>query len=251
MPFTFSHPALIIPLLRQRQRYPWISATGLIAGSIAPDFEKFFRLQLSSHHSHTFNSIFYFSCPVALGLAFVFHLLVRRPLLAHLPAPLYGRLAKFTNFNWLGFVRQHPFGVMASIVVGAALHLFWDSFTHQNALMAHVVPGLDGVVWASGREMPVSEIVALLSSAGGVVVIAWAVWKMPVRFWGPAPSAAAVGRYWGIAATVAFVLLMQWVLMTHPRWLSIAISAISAAMIGILVASIYTGWRNIAHGRRL
>jgi hypothetical protein len=48
MPFTFAHTALIIPLCYIRRRYRWISATGLITGSVAPDFEKFFRLKLTA-----------------------------------------------------------------------------------------------------------------------------------------------------------------------------------------------------------
>lgn len=85
MPFTFSHPALVISLLHSRRRCLWLSATGLITGSMAPDCEKFLRLRLASGHSHTLGSVFYFSCPVALLLAFAFHLLVRKPLLTHLP----------------------------------------------------------------------------------------------------------------------------------------------------------------------
>lgn len=238
MPFTFSHPALVIPLLRQK-RYTWLSATGLITGSMAPDFEKFFRLQLSSHYSHTVNSIFYFSCPVALALSFIFHLLVRRPLLAHLPAPLHHRLARFARFDWLAYFQRHYVGVLASIIIGAASHLFWDSFTHQNALMVRMVPGLDSLVWIGGREMPVLEVIALLSSAGGGLVLMWGVWAMPVRPTGPVPTAAALSRYWGTAALVAAALLIEWVLAVRPRLLSVGITAISAGLIGILVASAY------------
>ncbi|WP_240482010.1 DUF4184 family protein [Flavobacterium psychrophilum] len=39
MPFTFSHPAIILPL-RYLPRQ-WFSLTGLIIGSLTPDFEYF------------------------------------------------------------------------------------------------------------------------------------------------------------------------------------------------------------------
>lgn len=134
MPFTFAHPALVMPLLRHRLRGSWLSATGLVAGSIAPDFEKFVRLQSASDHSHTVGSLFYFSCPVGLALALLYHGLVRRPLIRHLPTPLYYRLARWQTVNWLAVAKRHPLRVLAGIWLGAALHLLWDSFTHDNLI---------------------------------------------------------------------------------------------------------------------
>ncbi|MGI4870822.1 MAG: DUF4184 family protein [Janthinobacterium lividum] len=195
MPFTFSHPALVIPLLRCRQRWPWLSATGLIMGSLVPDFEKFFRLRLASSYSHTLASLFYFSCPVGLTLAFVFHGLVRRPLLMHLPAPLHRRLAGLAPFNWPAFVRQHPLGVLASIWLGAALHLLWDSFTHQNAFLTQYFPWLERVVALPGYHVYTYSFLALLSSVGGGLAIAWAVWRLPSQAAG-SPPAAATGAWW-------------------------------------------------------
>jgi phosphoglycerol transferase MdoB-like AlkP superfamily enzyme len=244
MPFTFSHPALIVPLLYARQRYKWLSATGLIMGSMAPDAEKFFRLKLASQHSHTIGSIFYFSCPVSIGLAFIFHVFVRRPLIAHLPSPLYRRLGKYTNFNWLNYYRQHIWGIMLSIVIGAALHLFWDSFTHYNTLIAAAVPETADMVRLGDKAMPLWQFVALVSSIVGGLIIGYYVWKMPVSLVGHIPSASAVCRYWGIVALVAASLETVWVLAVHPRLLNAGISSISATMLGVLVASICVDWRN-------
>ena len=41
MPFTFSHPAAVLPL-RLLPRH-WFSLTGLVIGSMVPDFEYFLR----------------------------------------------------------------------------------------------------------------------------------------------------------------------------------------------------------------
>ena len=240
MPFTFSHPALIVPVLRLRPRYPWLSATGLITGSIAPDFEKFFRLKLASSYSHTVPSIFYFSCPVSLALAFLFHLVVRPPLLAHLPGPLHQRLGRFRQFDWLWFFRRHHWGVVASIVLGAALHLLWDSFTHANAFMARVWPGINEPIWLGNHARPLFELLAAVSTVAGGLFIVRAVWQMPRQPVGPAPSTAALRRYWGIAGLVAGALLTEWVLAVDPRFLEGSIAAISASLVGVLAASLYT-----------
>jgi hypothetical protein len=245
MPFTFSHPALIVPFLYARKRYQWISATGLIIGSMAPDAEKFFRLKLASQHSHTVASIFYFSCPVSLGLAFLFHWLVRRPLIAHVPAVLHQRLNKYANFNWLSYCRRHPWGVLFSILLGSALHLFWDSFTHDNTVLTSAVPYADDLVWVGNKTMPLWQLVALGSSVAGGLINGLAIWKMPVYQASPVPGASAIFRYWGIVTLVAIVLDTAWVLAVHPRLLNIGISAISATMVGVLVASIYVSRWNL------
>jgi hypothetical protein len=244
MPFTFSHPALIVPLLHARRHYKWLSATGLIIGSMAPDAEKFLRLKLASQHSHTISSIFYFSCPVSLGLAFVFHMLVRRPIIEHLPAPLYRRLSKYTSFNWPNYCYQHIRGIMLSIVIGAALHLFWDSFTHYNTFVTSAVPETADIVRLGNKAMPLWQLVALINSVAGGLIIGYSVWKMPVSLAGHIPSASALYRYWGIVILVAISLETVWILAVHPRLLNIGISSISAAILGVLVASIYVSWRN-------
>ena len=56
MPFTFSHPAIILPLKKLPKKY--ISMTGLIVGSIAPDFEYFLRMK--SKYSHTMSGILWY-----------------------------------------------------------------------------------------------------------------------------------------------------------------------------------------------
>ena len=251
MPFTFSHPALIIPLLHARRQYPWLSATGLITGSVAPDFEKFFRLKLASSYSHTIVSIFYFSCPVALGLAFVFHLVVRRPLLAHLPAVLYRRLGRYASFNWLEYFRQSWVGVLLSIVVGSALHLFWDGFTHDNTLIDSLWPALATQVWVGHRALPMYQVVGLISSGAGALAIGWSVWKMPIQVAGPLPVAAAVYRYWGTAGLVAVALVIERELVAQPRTLSVIITAISAALVGVVVASVDAKRRSLIHRQPL
>lgn len=251
MPFTFSHPALIIPLLKGRQRYPWISATGLITGSIAPDFEKFLRLRLASNHSHTLASVFYFSLPVGLLLAFIFHLIVRRPLLTHLPAPLYRRLGRFISFDWLVYFRQYYGGVVLSIVVGALLHLAWDSFTHPNYFVDKFLPELSEPVWVGSEQTPAFFLVGLASSVVGLVAIAWAVWLMPAPRTRTVPSEASMWRYWGIAAIVAGALTGEWVLAVGPRLLDAGIALISSSFVGILVSSLYSMYlrRRLQPGR--
>jgi hypothetical protein len=89
MPFTFSHPALILRLTRLPKR--WVSATGLVLGSIIPDLEKFLKMNDGNTFSHTFPGMFWFDLPLAILLSFVFHRAVRDSLIDNLPAFLQAR----------------------------------------------------------------------------------------------------------------------------------------------------------------
>jgi hypothetical protein len=84
MPFTFSHPALVLPLYAAGKKY--LSLPGLVMGSIAPDFEYFLRMKKGiSYYSHTTAGLLYFNLPLSLVLLFVFHEIVRNLLILHLP----------------------------------------------------------------------------------------------------------------------------------------------------------------------
>ncbi|GAA4346032.1 hypothetical protein GCM10023185_00190 [Hymenobacter saemangeumensis] len=237
MPFTFSHPALIIPLLRVRPRYRWFSATGLVAGSVAPDFEKFFKLHLASGYSHTLASIFYFSLPVSLALAFLFHQIVRRPLLAHLPGGLRRRLGQYAGFDWPRHFRRHYKGVLLSMVLGAAGHLFWDLFTHPSVLLKTLLPMMETTVPVGSRRVSLYKVSGVVNSVLGGLAIVWATWRLPAH-----PGAESRPRawwaYWGLAALVAGALLALWAQLAVISWLSLGITAISAGMVGVVVASV-------------
>ncbi|MDF2679050.1 MAG: hypothetical protein K0R47_240 [Brevibacillus sp.] len=68
MPFTFAHPAIVLPLRESRSfHFP-----ALIIGSMAPDFEYFFRMQAYSAYSHTILGVFYMDVPLVIGLWLLF-----------------------------------------------------------------------------------------------------------------------------------------------------------------------------------
>lgn len=237
MPFTFSHPALVLPLLYARPRLRWLSTTGLVTGSIAPDFEKFARLAIVNHYSHSLASIFYFSCPVALGLAFVFHGLVREPLRAHLPAALQQRLTPYGQLAWGPYLRTHFGSVLLSIIIGAALHLFWDSFTHNRTFVTDLQPALMHWIRIGPWAGPWVLLLALISSLVGLLAQGWALWRLPRVSPEPGPRLAAMRRYWATVAGVAFVLVSAWILVARPGLVRVGLSAISATLLGLVVAS--------------
>lgn len=130
MPFTFSHPAIVLPLIKKYGKY--FSATGLIAGSIAPDFESFIKIGGQKMYSHTWIGIFWFDLPLAFALYLLFHVFIKVPLINHLPTLLENRFIKFKAVNWLLDLRTNLLLVIASLLIGISSHLLWDAFTHLN-----------------------------------------------------------------------------------------------------------------------
>ena len=130
MPFTFSHPAVILPLIAKRSKY--FSATGLVIGSIAPDFESFIKFGGPKVYSHTWAGVFWFDMPLALALAFLFHLVIKRPVIDNLPFPLRSRLGAFKSYKWVSYFLDNTIVVLVSLFIGIVSHLFWDAFTHLN-----------------------------------------------------------------------------------------------------------------------
>lgn len=132
MPFTPAHPAILLPFFRSR----YASVTGLIAGSMAPDFEYFLRMNVKGEYGHTIAGSFYFDLPVALAIAWVFHLLVRESFIRNLPAFFQNRFSCVVLFDFKSFLKKHFLIFLLSAWVGAISHIFWDGFTHNDGYFA-------------------------------------------------------------------------------------------------------------------
>lgn len=132
MPFTFAHPAVVLPLKVAKPR--WFSVTGLVAGSMAPDFEYFFKVYATSTISETLTGIFTFNLPVAIGISLLFHLLARDPLISHLPAPYDRRFSGFTRFHFLRYLKKHPGLFITSALIGIVSHLLLDVLTSPDTM---------------------------------------------------------------------------------------------------------------------
>jgi hypothetical protein len=130
MPFTFAHPAAVIPFLNRNRNY--FSATGLIIGSMAPDFESFILLTEKKIYGHTWPGVFWFDLPLAIIIAIVFHGIVRDAFIRNLPWALHERLKRFEGIHWFHYLRKHFLVVVVSVLIGIFTHMLLDAFTHLN-----------------------------------------------------------------------------------------------------------------------
>ncbi len=235
MPFTFSHPAIILPLTRLPQRY--YSLTGLIAGTVVPDFEYFFRIDIYSHYSHNLPGLLYFNLPVGILLCYIFHGLVKKDLVANLPVFFRERSEPLLALDWPLYFRKNIPVICVSILVGAASHLFWDGFTHRTGYFVNLF-GYQSVAFSLfGLRIFLYNFFQHLSTVFGLIFIYLYVQKMPASY--VAGKGLIHYTYWTFvflvcASVTAVRLLVSGV--GQDAFGKIILTLISAFLIGMVLA---------------
>jgi hypothetical protein len=236
MPFTFSHPAIVIPLYRVARR--WVSLTGLVVGSIVPDFEYFIRMKTPSVYSHTTMGLFTFNLPVGLFLCFLFHNVVRNSLFSHLPYVLNSRLSNYKRFNWNQYFLKHWYLVIICIFIGAFSHLVWDQFVHENGYLPRLFNFFDKSIAAYDMELTEYKTLHQLSSGIGALIVLYAIFQLPVTDRVRRPF---YFRYW-----IYIALIMTAILVTRfytglriVDYREVIVTAISSLLIAIVVVSLF------------
>lgn len=232
MPFTFSHPAAILPATLLPKRY--YSLTGLIAGSVAPDFEYFLRVSVYSDYSHTISGIFWFNLPLALILAWLYHEIVRNPLIGSLPRFFRLRLQAFSDFSWKRYVSKNWGIVLISVVIGAASHIVWDSFTHEGGYFTKIIPTLAKDYSILGHPVAGYHLAQHTSTLFGALVLLLYIYKLPLKR--ESSSSHYPGYWWSVIfITVAFILLK--IIMGIDAHLinTIIVAGMSGAMLALAV----------------
>ena len=134
MPFTLAHPAAITPFKRFCPRH--LSFPALIAGSVSPDLSYFSgRFDLGPFAHHPLKG-FLFGVPAGLFLLAAFYVL-RWPALKMLPTR-YREIFQPLVLRPVGT----PLAILASLFIGVATHIAWDSFTHNHSFLVQYVPFL-------------------------------------------------------------------------------------------------------------
>ncbi|SOD15331.1 DUF4184 family protein [Pedobacter xixiisoli] len=233
MPFTFSHPAIVLPLTYFPKK--WYSLTGLVIGSLTPDFEYFLRMRIKSNYSHTVEGLFWFDLPLGLLLAFVFHNVVRNSLLNNLPTILKARFTTFKQVDWNEYCRRNWLVVIISILIGAASHMLWDGFTHDHGYFVQKISTLQNSIHLLGIEIPILKILQHLSTLIGGLVIAFAIYRLPINNSG---NGNLNLKYWiivvGITLTIIAVKLLTG--LEIRQYGNIIVTTISALLISIILA---------------
>ncbi|PTH84814.1 DUF4184 domain-containing protein [Streptomyces sp. A244] len=208
MPFTLSHAAAVLPVVRTdgTGRGPLVPAV-LVAGSFAPDMTYYAASVLSGAMkfgdvTHALPGVFTVDVLIAWALVGLW-LLVREPLVALLPRARQGRVAALLRCG-VPRERMRPSLVArwyVSAVLGALTHVVWDAFTHLDRWGMRLFPVL-------GREVAGSPLYWYLQYGGSAVAavviavfVARALRHTPVREPVGVPVLAVRDR-WAAAALI-------------------------------------------------
>lgn len=245
MPFTPAHPAIVLPLLSKRLKL--FSATGLIIGSVIPDFESFIRLDEHKLYSHTWMGIFWYDLPLALIVAFIFHNLVRDPFIHSLPSFLEKKFTGYSGFKWNAFFRQHFVKIIVSMLIGIVLHLLWDAFTHLNLANPDAV---DSKIMVG--DMLLFKVLQDSNSIIGLIAVAVYILLLPAAAPVEVPQEKMIFaitntpkysklKYWAIVCIVAAitVFLAMNLLQRHITFVLFIDMNFTGLLLGLIVAS---GW---------
>jgi len=238
MPFTFSHPAIVLPLTKARLK---LSSTGLIIGSMIPDFEYFIRMRDRSKFSHTFTGLFWFDLPLALFVCFVYHTVVRNPLFDNLPSFLKERFSVYKKFNWTKYFLKNWVFVLVSIIIGAVSHIVWDGVTHNT--MFYVNQADLSTLTKIGRiNLAGYKFLQLASTVVGGIVVIYSIFALRRVH---QPETKIDYRYWALVWLIAFAAIFLRLAKDHFHlhywnpYRVMAVSFISCFMIGLIVAPLF------------
>ncbi|MCH2232981.1 MAG: DUF4184 family protein [Crocinitomicaceae bacterium] len=232
MPFTFSHPAFVLPFCKLNSRY--VSASGLIMGSMAPDFEYFIHMRMQREHGHTIAGAFYYDLPLTFICCLLFHWLVRDGLIQNLPKMVREKYAPFLGMNWWLWVRTHWFVFILSALAGIFSHFLVDAFTHTNGYFVQYIPYLQGETHFLGRTFPTPDFWQMMTTLLGAAFIVLAV-ILPtnLRFnW--LEFKERLKYYSTVGGVMVFIVLIRGI----QSFGDLIATAIAGGLIGLMVAPV-------------
>jgi hypothetical protein len=233
MPFTFSHPAVVLPFLKIRHTY--VSLSALVIGSITPDFEYIIKMKATGRYSHSIEGIFLFDLPVACILALVFHLLVKAPLVNNMPSYFYKRLTPLKEFEFLSYIKSNFLSFIVCLLIGIASHILWDSFTHSDDYFVKKFSFLSSIISIPGLvDVPIHVWLQHGSSVFGAGFIILIFHRQPVRQEVNNPSL----KFWVVCIIVACVAFAVRASFRFEYFPDIGATILSSGVLGIIASSI-------------
>ncbi|GAA2318443.1 DUF4184 family protein [Streptomyces caniferus] len=227
MPFTLSHAAAVLPVIRRTgaARGPLV-ASALVAGSFAPDMTYYADSLVPGgmafgDFTHSLPGVLTVDVLVTAVLVGGW-LLVREPLTSLVP-----RAWRSTVHTFVRGRSRRPRGArelaalvgwfVVSAVLGAVTHVVWDAFTHPGRWGTRLVPGLDRVVGG----LPLSTYVQYGTSALALAAMGAFVWPILRRQDGTAAAAVA-----SVPAAVPVLTVRLRLLLTALLALCVAAGAV-------------------------
>ena len=230
MPFTFAHPAVIVPFKWLPER--WYSWAGLIIGSMVPDFQAFINLGGGKVLSHSWIGVYTYNLPLGLLLLLLFHYVVRNGLVANLPPFLRSRFSIYTKIKNEHYFTKRYVAIIISLLIGIYTHLIWDRFTH-TASYTHTTDLL-GLELSSVQKNELQLLLQWGCSFLGIMVLTWMIAIMPST---GLSKIRPMRSYWFLVIAVA--CMVYYIRLQFPHFYGDEKNiAIGGFLWGIVVASV-------------
>lgn len=210
MPFTSAHIAAILPFKKHTPQT--LSLSGLVIGSMVPDFEYFVRMTLYGHYGHTLSGIFFFDIPLGLVLFWLFHSIIRRTTVLHLPDYFYTRADGAENFDWKSFFKNHFLKIIFSIFIGVLTHFIWDGFTHDEEyyvarFFTFLLVDID--VW--GKQIPLHFLLQIISTFVGMGILVWYIHRLPQSQFKQSKPNREIIKFWMLVVILGIIIgIVRW-----------------------------------------
>jgi len=194
-------------------------------------------MKVESIYSHSVLGLFWFDIPLAVFVAFIYHDIVQDRFILNLPGFLRNRLNDFRSFNWNVFFRANWLIVFTSILIGAASHLLWDSFTHPQGYFVHHIYFLQRTVKIFSVHIYYYRILQQLSSLIGGIIVLSAILSLKVK---SSPQPKNQTNYWLIVTgtTLSAVGCRFLTGMNVHLYGDVIVTVISGFLIGLVIAPI-------------
>ena len=165
-----AHPAAVLPLRRTKLVF-----SALIIGSMAPDYPYFYALTDGIRWSHSWRGVFLFCLPAGLALLWLFHTVLKRPLVSLAPEFMRARISEGDLVFRFAPLSRFLL-ILGSLFLGTLTHILWDGITHEHGLFVKHWRWLNTPVMLH-HVVPMWKALQFLCSAAGlIVVLAMAVW---------------------------------------------------------------------------
>ncbi len=198
MPFTFAHPAVILPLAR----YSYCHVPALVLGSLSPDFVYFLGGRAAFGIGHTWWGAWCVNLPLCFVFYAIYVKLWRDVLRDYLP--------DWLNFASPTIVRQPAKWTLIftlSALIGMASHVLLDAFTHQTGYFVQQFAFLRETIW----QLPVFK---WLQYGGGVLglLICALYWRHRAQCMPFHSHKTAYEKivFWAMCAAITFIILLIW-----------------------------------------
>lgn len=194
MPFTLAHPAAVLPLRRLG-----LPMTSMVAGALVPDLPIYVGFQDARSFTHSPLGVVTIDLAMGMACLLLWYVFFRRPLVDMAPDRWRTRLPEEVRVRPRGWLLTGP-----GVLVGAATHVVWDAFTHEDSWgVRQVAPlreellGVPAYTWA--------QHVCSVLGLGVVVLVTWRyLSRLPEQPERPAPLVAR----WALVVALACGLML-------------------------------------------